>query len=79
MVEWIESRPEVLGGKPVIKGTRIPIDLILELVDSGYTVDDLVEEYPHVPREAFLHVIEVARIVHESVASDRLKKFVRQH
>ena len=38
--------PEVLGGKPVIKGTRIPIYLILALLGNGLTEKEVIREYP---------------------------------
>ena len=70
----IESDPEILGGKPVIKGTRIPVDLILELVDQGYSVAQIREEYPHLTEETVLSVLRFAKRIHETVSYDRLKK-----
>ncbi len=40
--------PEILGGTPVIAGTRIPIERVKELVRQGYTPDTLKKEYPQV-------------------------------
>jgi uncharacterized protein (DUF433 family) len=54
MIDWtlhIESVPEILYGKPVIKNTRIPVDLILEKLASGDTVEDLLRAYPKIKRE----------------------------
>lgn len=48
-VKWqnhIHSDPEVLLGKPTIKGTRIAVELILELLASGWTVESILESYP---------------------------------
>ena len=47
----IESKPEVLYGKPVIKGTRIGVDLILEKLSYGESVVELQEAYPHISAE----------------------------
>jgi uncharacterized protein (DUF433 family) len=63
----IESNPEILGGKPVIKGTRIPVELVLELVQAGYSVDGIGKEYPHVRRDDLLEVLRFAKRVHEPV------------
>ena len=68
----IETNPDILGGKPVVKGTRIPIDLLLELVQEGFTVDDILREYPHMNREDVLTVLKVAKDVHETVSYERL-------
>ena len=43
--------PAVMLGKPVITGTRITVELILELLSGGATVDDILDEYPHLKRE----------------------------
>ncbi|HEY5620714.1 MAG TPA: DUF433 domain-containing protein [Candidatus Bathyarchaeia archaeon] len=54
----IEAHPGILGGKPVVRGTRVSVDLLLELVDAGLNVDDILREYPHLKREDVLSVIK---------------------
>ena len=49
----ITSDLEILGGTPVIAGTRIPVYAILGRLQGGDTLDDLADDYPHVPAEAF--------------------------
>lgn len=46
MKHYISSNPNILGGKPVITGTRIPIDQILFLLKDGFTIEAIREEYP---------------------------------
>jgi len=48
MNKYISSDPSILGGKPVIKGTRIPVDQILFLLKDGFTVQAIHELYPHI-------------------------------
>lgn len=47
--DWIVSDPEILGGKPRIRGTRISVAFVLELLASGATRDDILSSYPHIP------------------------------
>lgn len=44
----ITKDPHILGGKPVITGTRIPLARILYLLKDGYTIESIHEEYPHI-------------------------------
>ena len=50
--EYIVADPQVMLGKPVVKGTRITVELILEKLAAGETVDDLLVAYPRLSREA---------------------------
>jgi len=54
MEDWrkrITVDPNILAGKPIIKGTRIAVEFILELLASGWTVDDMLRNYPQLKRE----------------------------
>ena len=55
----IVSDPSVCGGKPVIRGTRVPAQYILELWDMGYSIERIHKQYPTVPRELVKKVIEL--------------------
>ena len=69
----IEAHDGILGGKPVIQGTRIPVDLVLELVDAGLAVDDILREYPHLKREDVLMVLQVPKKAHEIISYEKLR------
>lgn len=47
MFERITFNPEILGGKPIIRGTRISVQMVLEWLASGATRDDVVQRHPH--------------------------------
>lgn len=53
----IGADPDVLGGKPILKGTRISVELIMEWVASGATPDAITEKYLHLSREAVQEAI----------------------
>lgn len=49
---YIEINPNVMMGKPVVKGTRITVELILESLSAGESVDNLLLSYPRLTKEA---------------------------
>lgn len=49
--ERIASDPDIMLGKPVIKGTRITIKLILRKLSEGMVIEELLEAYPHLTKE----------------------------
>jgi uncharacterized protein (DUF433 family) len=56
----IEINPEVMLGKPVVRGTRIPVELILRKLSEGATHEDLLDAYPRLTREDIAAVIAFA-------------------
>ncbi len=59
--ERISINSEICHGKPCIKSTRIPVHLILELLESGETIENILEMYPHIKREDIFACIQYAR------------------
>jgi len=49
--ERITSDPDIMLGKPVIKGTRITVELILRKLSEGMVIEELLEAYPHLTKE----------------------------
>lgn len=60
METLIELNPKIMVGKPVIKGTRITVESVLEKLASGQSVDDVLKSYPHLNREQVLACLEYA-------------------
>jgi uncharacterized protein (DUF433 family) len=50
LTERVEINPAVMLGKPVIRGTRIPVELIIRKLGEGATEDDLLDAYPRLTR-----------------------------
>ena len=70
-IDWehhITADPNILVGKATIRGTRISVELILELIGGGATIDEILENYPHLNRDqvkaALAYAIELVREDH---------------
>jgi len=50
-MERITVNPKILGGKPIIKGTRITVEFILELLASDVSEEEILKDYPHLTVE----------------------------
>jgi len=59
----IEVNPRILGGKPVIRGTRIPVYLILELLSAGYDFKRILRAYPTLKEEDVKAAVEYATMI----------------
>lgn len=63
MVGWqayIHSDPKILSGKPVVKGTRLSVEFLLELFAAGWTEEQVLEGYPHLTKESLRAVFAFA-------------------
>jgi len=58
--ERIEVNPKVLLGKPVIRGTRIAVELIVDLLAEGWTQEQILDNYPRLTREDILAALKYA-------------------
>jgi uncharacterized protein (DUF433 family) len=64
---WVVSDPEIMMGKPVVAGTRITVELILEKLAAGETIEDLLKAHPRLTREGILAALSFAA---ETLRSD---------
>jgi uncharacterized protein (DUF433 family) len=53
--------PDILGGEPVFRGTRVPFKVLTDYLEGGDTLDQFLEQYPSVSRELAIAAIEEAR------------------
>lgn len=56
----IVADPKIMMGKPVIAGTRITVEMILDQLAAGNTVDDILDGYPHLTRDGILAAVAYA-------------------
>jgi len=59
----IVSDPEILGGTPCFRGTRVPVDSLIDYLEAGDTLDEFLENFPSVTREAAVAALEEAKAV----------------
>ena len=58
----ITSDPAIMFGKPVIKGTRVPVELIVDKMAGGRTVEQLLKSYPHLTAEDIYACLDENRL-----------------
>lgn len=59
--EAIVRDPDVLGGTPVFRGTRVPVRILIEHLEAGDRLDDFLESYPTVSRNQAIEVLKWAK------------------
>jgi len=58
--KYIERYPEIMLGKPIIKGTRITVEIIMRKLAGGLSIDKLIESYPHLNNAQIFAALEYA-------------------
>lgn len=51
LIKRIEINPEIMMGKPVIKGTRMPAEIIVEKIAYGATIEEIIDQYPFLKKD----------------------------
>ena len=60
MADRIEINPDICNGRPIIAGTRIPVQTIMEFLGAGDSIEEVLEEYPSLKREDIYACIQFA-------------------
>jgi uncharacterized protein (DUF433 family) len=58
---YVERNPAIMGGEPVIRGTRVPVRTVAGLIEQGESREIMREDYPQVPEEAYAVAVRWAR------------------
>jgi len=56
--DLITIDPEIMSGAPVFKGTRVPLDILFDHLETGSTIDEFLDDFPGVSRDQAIAVIE---------------------
>ena len=59
--EVIARDPQILGGRPVFRGTRVPVEVLFDNLADGMTLDEILQAYPTLDRQDAIAVLELAR------------------
>ena len=59
----IVSDPEILGGTPCFRGTRVPVDSMIDYLEGGDSLDEFLDNFPSVSREAAIAALEEAKAI----------------
>jgi uncharacterized protein (DUF433 family) len=57
----VHSDPEILGGTPLFRGTRVPVKNLLDYLAAGDSLDEFLDAFPSVKREQAIAALEIAR------------------
>jgi len=57
----ISSSPDMMGGTPVLSGTRVPVQTLVDYLEGGYSIDDFLKGYPTVKRRQVIAFLEEAK------------------
>ena len=61
IAEIIVRDPDVLGGTPVFRGTRVPFQALIDYLEGGQTIAEFLDDFPTVSREAAVSALEAAK------------------
>jgi uncharacterized protein (DUF433 family) len=61
--EVVVKDPDILGGTPVFRGTRVPFQALLDYLEGGQNLDEFIDDFPTVTREAAVSALELANSV----------------
>jgi len=57
-LDRITTNPAICHGKPIVRGLRSPVELLLELLASGMTIEEILDDYPDLERDDLLAALE---------------------
>lgn len=60
-ISIVEVDPEKMGGTPVFRGTRVPVQTLIDYIEGGETVDEFMEDFPTVSRKQVVEYLETAK------------------
>lgn len=67
--EYVVCDPEILGGRPTFRGSRVPVETLFENLADGLSLEEILDSYPGIPRASAIALLEASKpAVLESMA-----------
>jgi uncharacterized protein (DUF433 family) len=57
-MDAIETNPQILGGTPVFRGTRVPVRTLIDYLEGGQSIDEFLDDFPTVRREQIIALLD---------------------
>lgn len=78
MMPRITANPKILGGKPIIKGTRISVEFMLDLLASNVSEDEILEDYPHLTKEDIHACLRYAARAYKNYENQKILERIKR-
>jgi uncharacterized protein (DUF433 family) len=76
MENLISSDPEILGGKPVIRGTRISVEFLLKLIKAQIPFDEILDDYPSLSKDSLEKFMRLASLFQKELNDVDLTRYL---
>lgn len=63
LLNRISINPEILHGKPIIRGMRWSVEMVLDILGSGMSIDEIIEDHPELEKEDILACLQFAKLM----------------
>jgi uncharacterized protein (DUF433 family) len=78
MEDIITSDPNIFGGKPIIRGTRISVEFLLKLIKAQMPFDDIIDEYPFITKEILEKFLQLAVLFQKELNNVDLTLYLQE-
>ena len=78
MENLITSDPEILGGKPIIRGTRISVEFLLKLIKAQTPIEEILEDYPSITKDVLDRFLHLASIFQKELNNVDLTTYLQE-
>jgi uncharacterized protein (DUF433 family) len=78
MENLIKSDPEILGGKPIMRGTRISVEFLLKLIKAQTPIEEILDDYPSITKDILDQFLQLASIFQKELNNVDLTTYMQE-